>query len=327
MNKEEYRKVLLSRELDEKEINQTLFLIDEFEVFLKKVEKNVRNATKAELDKYILYKQKSNSLSYEGLFAITRYILFISNEELLPDLIVLIDGAQVMHVLSDKITKELGEEKKDEIFTEINLPPVGIPHHEKPLITKTIMDRMENCIDKTTREKIMISGLHQLPKDTLVNLRKKILKEINLDNFLESQRVDFLRRLEQHKIEGTLFYSQPIDEKVLNYIRENPETEYGVRKGNKIIISKIPFQAKLYLNEEDEKLKRYYYCHCPWVREALKKGDIEIPHSFCYCSAGWYKQKWDAIFDQSVKVDLMETVLKGDSRCTFAIHIPEEFSV
>jgi hypothetical protein len=82
--------------------------------------------------------------------------------------------------------------------------------------------------------------------------------------------------------------------------------------------------AKKYLHEKDPKKKRYYYCHCPWVREAILSG-VKISPNFCYCSAGFEKRPWDVIFDQPVKADVIESVLRGDLVCKFAIHIPKGF--
>ena len=82
--------------------------------------------------------------------------------------------------------------------------------------------------------------------------------------------------------------------------------------------------AKQFLAEKDENMKKYHYCHCAWVREALKTGETKVPSKFCDCSAGYYKNQWDVILDQHVEVEVLETILAGDPRCLFAIHLPED---
>jgi hypothetical protein len=124
--------------------------------------------------------------------------------------------------------------------------------------------------------------------------------------------------------EKTLYFTQEIDGEVLEYVRNTPTCQNGVREGDIIYVTKIPYMAKKYLREKDPKKKRYYYCHCPWVREAIK-SDTKISPNFCYCSAGFEKRPWDVIFDQPVKADVIESVLKGDFVCKFAIHIPKEY--
>jgi len=122
----------------------------------------------------------------------------------------------------------------------------------------------------------------------------------------------------------TLYFTQEIDEQVLDYVRNTPTCQNGVREGNIIYITKIPYMAKHFLNEKDERMKRYYFCHCSWVREAIK-SDISISSNFCYCSASFEKRPWEVIFGQSINVDVLESVLKGDSICRFAIHIPDKY--
>jgi len=322
---DEYRKELIARELVEEDIITNLKLVEVFENFLQKYKKSAKEATIKEFYYYIDFLEETENLSYFNLLEILRYLMFVKNEKLTSYLLEVIDGADLMHVLSNKIKEVLGEEKRNEVFTGIDLPKIALINKDKPVITKKVMDRMDSLIEKKTRQEIMGSGLHKLQEDGLIRLRKKFLEEKNLDTFLESQRKGFLNRMEQLAREKSMFFTQPVDKQVLEYLKNNPTTEYGVREGDKLIISKIPYNTKLYLTEDDKNLKKYYYCHCPWVREALKKDDIHISSTFCHCSAGWYKQKWDVIFNQPVKVDMIDTILSGAMQCTFAVHIPEEF--
>jgi hypothetical protein len=59
-----------------------------------------------------------------------------------------------------------------------------------------------------------------------------------------------------------MFYANEIDEEVVEYVRKNPEIMGGVRVGDVIYETKIPYMAKKFLHEKDEKMKRYYACHC-----------------------------------------------------------------
>jgi hypothetical protein len=79
-----------------------------------------------------------------------------------------------------------------------------------------------------------------------------------------------------------------------------------------------------FLAAVDKRLKRYYYCHCPWVKEALKDGDSGISPVFCNCSAGFHKKRWEVLLEQPLKAEVVESILKGDDWCKFAIHLPED---
>ena len=48
---------------------------------------------------------------------------------------------------------------------------------------------------------------------------------------------------------------------------------------------------------------------------------------FCNCSGGFSKKPWEVIFGQTLQVDLLESALKGDYRCRFAVHLPEKLEI
>ena len=169
-----------------------------------------------------------------------------------------------------------------------------------------------------------MSGPHAAPREEYLPEREKFLASGSIDDFLENRHKEYVDSLQRHMEEKTLYFTQEIDEEVLEYVRNTPTCQSGVREGDVIHVTKIPYMAKKYLHEKDPKKKRYYYCHCPWVREAILSG-VKISPNFCYCSAGFEKRPWDVIFDQPVKADVVETVLKGDPICKFAIHVPKEF--
>ena len=78
-----------------------------------------------------------------------------------------------------------------------------------------------------------------------------------------------------------------------------------------------------YLDATDDKMKRYYACHCAWARESILQGD-EVSSDFCYCSGGFTKQPWEAALDQHLEVELVKSVLRGDNECSFIIHLPAD---
>jgi hypothetical protein len=88
-------------------------------------------------------------------------------------------------------------------------------------------------------------------------------------------------------------------------------------------VTKIPYAPKQYLQATDPVLQRYYACHCPLVRSALRDG-VQISPTFCYCSGGYEKLHFDVIFEESIDVELLESALNGDVRCRFANKIPRD---
>ncbi len=132
-----------------------------------------------------------------------------------------------------------------------------------------------------------------------------------------------MARLEECRREGRPFFAQEITSEVLDFVAGEPEMGAGRREDCIIYETKIPYMAHRYLNTNDPTLKRYYACHCPWAREAIKDGSVKPARLLCYCSGGFHKKSWEVIFGQPLRVDVLESILNGDERCRFAIHLPE----
>ncbi|MFW9962225.1 MAG: DUF6144 family protein [Candidatus Sifarchaeia archaeon] len=93
------------------------------------------------------------------------------------------------------------------------------------------------------------------------------------------------------------------------------------REGSIIYSEKSPANPTAYKEAKTDAERRRAYCFCPLIRDCLD----ETPVVFCNCSAGWPKQLWEGIFEQPVKIDIVQSLTKGDNTCEFAIHIPTDF--
>ena len=164
---------------------------------------------------------------------------------------------------------------------------------------------------------------HGLPEDYWKPEREKYLKAGNIDDYIAAKRKAAIENLEKHRDEGSLFFNQIITDDVVEWVKSRPDVLTGERRGNVIYHTKIPLAAKKYLDETDDKMKRYYACHCAWARETILSGDIEVSPTFCYCSGGFSKKPWEAALDQSLKVKMVKSALKGDDECAFKIYLPE----
>jgi site-specific recombinase XerD len=331
MDEEGFRDFCLKGErvkkgLSEKTIQAHIGIVKEFEAFLKKKNKNkdFTNATVRDLQNFVQYLIENEKNTWDNFLALLRYARFVNNEEVDVALQQLLDGSNVLEDLSHTVRQTVGESKHNRIFKGIKLPTLGTSSKDWSKITKKFMERLEAELDEKTCREILLSGPHAGPKEVYSEERKKFLESKGIDDFLRKRHKEFVDLLEKHMKEKTLFFNQEIDEEVLEYVRSNPTCQNGVREGDIIYVTKIPYMAKEYLYEKDKKMKRYYYCHCPWVREAIRSG-MKISPNFCYCSAGFEKRPWDVIFDKPVRADVIETVLKGDLVCKFALHIPKEY--
>jgi predicted hydrocarbon binding protein len=185
-----------------------------------------------------------------------------------------------------------------------------------------VIERLVGRFGQHEVEKLLSACLRDLPDRFFLGERRKYLNARDIDEYLKKKRQAFVRSIRKCQRDGELFFAQEITDEVVAFVKANPEIESGVREGNTLYVSKIPYNTKAYLVESDPILKRYHACHCPWAREAIRSGERAVP-AFCNCSAGFHKKPWEVIFGQPLKVEVLESALKGDSRCRFAIHLPE----
>ena len=326
LDEQGFREFCSKTSLSEETIRAHIKMAREFDAFLREKDKkrDSDSATTDDLQSFVTQLMKNGSSTWENLLALLRYSRFARNREVEVALLELLDGSDVLETLSETLRQTVGEGKRDELFRGINLPPLGTHPRDRPKVTKAFIERLENVLGEKMCREVLLSGPHAAPREEYLPEREKFLASKGIDDFLERRHKEYTDSLQKHMEEKTLYFAQEIDADVLEYVRNTPTCQNGVREGDVIYVTKIPYMAKKYLHENDPKKKRYYYCHCPWVREAIM-SDLKISSNFCYCSAGYEKRPWDVIFGQPVKAEVIETVLKGDLTCKFAIHIPKEF--
>ena len=153
----------------------------------------------------------------------------------------------------------------------------------------------------------------------------ELFQELNdIDEFLKRSHQNLVNALENHLKEDRLFFTQEVNDEVIAYVKHDQTIETRIRKKERVIITKIPYSTKEYIDETDKRKKRCFYCHNPWIREALLKEDRPIDPVFCGCSAGYFKNFWDAVLSQPVRVEVLKSLFKGDQVCEFALHLPQK---
>jgi hypothetical protein len=258
---------------------------------------------------------------------LARYGLLIKNNAVYVAIVELLDGAEAQPNLYKKVGELYGESVRDEAFAGIGVSPLGLPSPDKPFDMFPVLDRLIGKVGFEATEQLLSACLRDLPDEYFIDERARYCKSADIDDYLRNKHQEFVEQLQKCQREGVLFFSQEITDEVIEFVRNRPETECGVRDGNLLYITKIPYNAKQYLAETDPNLKRFYACHCPWAREAIKKGNLRLNAIFCNCSGGFSKKPWEVIFGQTLQVQMLESALNGDYRCRFAVHLPENFEI
>lgn len=140
----------------------------------------------------------------------------------------------------------------------------------------------------------------------------------------------YLKERHQRKVEELqefcdqkwIWFEQKITEEVVDYVRSNQEILSGVYEDGYIYVTKFPYNTQGVIHAETDQMKRYHYCHCPFAKESLLTG-TPVDYEWCHCSGGYAKYPYEVIFNRALEVELLESVLKGDSKCRFRIRLDE----
>jgi hypothetical protein len=319
MDREGFRELLKTRRLAPEKIDVSIALAERFESFISATGGKPDVATTWAFCR-ILIQERQNT--YDNLVTVARYGRFTRNNEIYIAILELLDGEEAQPNLHKKVADAFGEPVRDEVFAGIGVAPLGIPTPEKPRYMQPVIERLVERVGQEEVEKLLSACLRDLPDRFFRGERRKYLQARDIDEYLKKKHQSFVRWIRKCQREGELFFAQEVTDDVVMFVKANPEIESGVREGHILYVSKIPYNTKAYLAESDPILKRYYACHCPWAREAIRSGERVTP-IFCNCSAGFHKKPWEVVFGQTLQVEVLESVLKGDSRCRFAIHLPE----
>ncbi len=314
-----FRTMLEGRKVPAEKLDAALALAERFEQYA--AEAGEFTTQTAWAFSKILIAEGQNS--EENFLALARYGLFTKNNVIFVAFLEVLDGGEAHENLYRLAAERFGEALRDEIFAGIGVVPYGTPTSEKPSYMQPVIARLEKAVGAETCRAFLSDCLRDLPDVNYAHERELYLSCKDVDEYLARKKQNFMAQMEACQREGRLFFAQEVTDEVLDYIRNEPEMGGGARVGNIVYETKIPFLTKEYLAETDPTLKRYYYCHCPWAREAVKSG-AQVTPIFCNCSAGFHKKPWEAALGQKVQIEVLELVLQGDARCRFAIHLPGE---
>lgn len=318
MDKNGFQQMLEGRNVPAEKIPAAIELAERFEDYILSTGAGFTPQVAWDFSK-ILIAEGLNS--EENFITLARYGLFIKSNPIFVAFLESLDGGEAQENLYKRVAEQFGETLRDDVFAGIGVIPFGTPTPEKPAYMHPVIARLEQRVGADACRALLSDSLRDLPEVYYQQDRELFQSSDDIDHYLRKKKASFIEQLETCQQEGRLFFAQEVTNEVLEYVRNTPEVGGGVRNGNIVYETKIPFLTKEYLSEEDQELKRYYYCHCPWAREAVRSGEKVAP-IFCNCSAGFHKKPWEAIFQQKIEVDVLESVLKGDDRCRFAIHLP-----
>jgi hypothetical protein len=322
LREEEFRLLCKQRGLDDEQTNAAVLSVGEFEAFLGCRGQTLDCATVDALKAYITELVDTGENSPGRLLALARYSYLTGAYPLYVYLAGVIGGNGIVSSLASRTAQIAGEAARSTVFSDLAVPPVGSPQEQYPAVTQQIVERLRSHLPLETCKDILAGNHHKIPEDAFEECRRAYA-EGGVDGLLRFRRGSLLSELEEHAKTGKPWYEQVITPKVVEFVRQNPEIQAGVRRGNAVFAAKIPYAPMKYLEETDPKMKRYYLCHCPLARASILDESPRVSPLFCYCSGGYEKLVFDVVFGEPVRVSVLTSALAGDLTCRFQIDMPE----
>ena len=306
------------RGFSENELKEALNVIKTAESHFADKEMTFGSAT---VDDVRAYVHEMRPLELNALLAMARYFYLIGQNEIYIYFTALLGGRGVLENIISSLEACEGKEVSDRILEGFELPPLGTEPTELPRFTAQFVTQLEANLPEAVLHKVLAGNNHGIPEDAFLKEKEIYEAAESLDAYLADYQRRQIQVLQEHCDQKKVWFEQTITQEVVDFAASNQEIMSAVRVGNTLYATKIPYDSVHYLQETDPKMKRYYACHCPFAREAILDDAVQISPNWCYCSGGFAKFPYDVILGRPLRVELIDSVLKGDDLCRFAVHL------
>jgi effector-binding domain-containing protein len=173
------------------------------------------------------------------------------------------------------------------------------PMEQRLVWVQEAMLKLDTAVsDPWARCRILNGCAHRFPTARIAKMRLAYERLGDIDALLDLMRTD-------QSVGGKSWY-------------ENLK-----REGYILYVTKDPIDPEAYARAQNDTEKRAAACFCGVGRAAIL-AEQSLSPTYCNCGGGWYVQLWEAILQQSLRVEVLESVLQGGNHCRFAIHLPED---
>jgi len=323
MRSKEYKAHLEGIGYNQEQVRQCMAGAEDFSLWLETSGRTEETATADDVHAFAAHRISEGTNERLAFIGVYQYAGMIGNHAMTVGVLDLLDGFEILGNLHRFVGEILGGEAQDRVFRDVPLPVIGTTPLEWTRVMSQVMPRLETETDSATVKRILGSGLRDLRDEYYVDFKERFEKAESLDAFLADRKRRHDEALVTHRDEGTLYFNQRIDDGVLEFVAAHQEIGGGVRDGSRIVEVKIPHMSIEYLATDDLRMKQYYVCHCPCVKEAIARDDLEISPTVCEFCPSFNAKPWEVAYGQRLETEVLESALRGDAWCKFAIHLPE----
>ena len=326
MEKNSYTAYLIDKGLESEKIEYAIHEVEKLENFLEKKGTNLSTCTSEDIQLYmdLLISRRENSI--KAIIFLSRYFLSQKNNPIYIYFTQLLGVSGVIENILSRFEIIAQKRKLDvEIHKKIKILPSGSSPKKYPEFVKSFMVDLKSFLTEDEAQWVLAGNNHQIPPESFEEEKRYFLIADSIEEYLTERHLRAVKKLQQHADEGTVWFEQIITPEVVNLVRSNQEMLGGIKRENKIFLTKIPYNPSEYVKTDDLTQRRYMACHCPFIRNHLLQDFSDIDPDWCYCSGGFAKAPFEHIFERELEVELIESCLTGSDQCRFAITIPQEY--
>ncbi len=280
------------------------------------------DATQSAVERHVAHLVETGTADEVVLMAMARYFAVIKNEQLAIRLLAYLLPVGVLPAMAGRLRELEGDATADRVLAGLVFPPTGAAPEAYPAATTGFVTALVHELGTERAERVLDWNVHGIPASAFAPERERLLELGSVDAWLRDYHERQVAELARHATDGTLWYEQKITGAVVEFVRSHPEIQGGVRVGDTIFVTKIPYDPDRYLRETDPLEKRRLACHCPLAASSITEKGAGVPAMWCACSAGYTKFLFDVVFSEPTKAIVVSSVLAGDPVCRFAIQVP-----
>jgi hypothetical protein len=324
MDENGFKAFLAKRNYTEAQLVEALQTVRDFEDRLARHGRDFASATEQDLREHLAGLVQDGRNTLQRLLDLARYCYVAKRNDLYIYFTAILGGREVLDSIAARLETVAGPEVREQVFQGIAAPPLGAPPEAFPPITQLLMERLQKHLSPEQCHAVLAWNHHGIPVESFAKHKEWFAQEQSIAAFLKRVHREAVAELERYAAEGRVWYEQEITPEVVEFVRANQEILSAVREGDRLYLTKIPYAPQQYIHERDPLMKRYYACHCPLARASILSQDVKVPFEWCNCSGGFQKLMFDVVFEEPVEVELLESALRGDPRCRFAVKISPE---
>jgi hypothetical protein len=322
----EFVELLKRRGLGEAEIASSLRTVEGLGVALAGGGSSLERPDLAAVEKWISERLAAGESATEILVPLARYFAAAREPTMAIRILAYLSPVGVLPAMSERLASLEGGPARDRVMAGIVIPPEGSPPEAYPEATARFVERLADELGDAAAGRALAWNVHGIPREAFAEERTRFLELGSIDAWLADYHRRQVEMLNRHAEDGTLWFEQKITRAVVDFVRDRQEIMSGVRVGDTIYMTKIPYDPDRYLATTDPLERRRLACHCPLAVSSITEKGAGVPPLWCACSAGYTKFRFDVVFGEETEASVVSSVLAGDEVCRFAIKIPDSLA-